>query len=140
MKNLTTFAIGFLVSGYVMADVLASGHYGQYPEQRFQQFQQPPQPQQAPSDITGMIANLFLEQGILGAMLIILGFYFYKMESQARSDRLKLQEKFEQLVEKSMEGTLDVKTHLASLDARVGNIEREMESTKEFLMTDFKRA
>ena len=39
MKNLTTFAIGFLVSGYVMADVLASGHYGQYPEQRFQQFQ-----------------------------------------------------------------------------------------------------
>ena len=139
MKKIITLAIFLLISGCVYGDVLASGHHGQYPEPRFQQFQQPPQPQQSPTDLTGIVTNLFLEQGILGAMLLILGFYFYKMESQARSDRLKLQEKFENLVEKSMESSMEVKTKLASMVEKTGNIEREVESTKEFLMTEFKR-
>ena len=139
MKKIISLVIFLFISGCVYGDVLVSGHHGQFPEPRFQQFQQPPQPQQNPTDLTGIVTNLFLEQGILGAMLLILGFYFYKMESQARSDRLKLQEKFENLVEKSMESSMEVKTKLASMVEKTGNIEREVESTKEFLMTEFKR-
>ena len=85
-----------------------------------------------------MLVNIFLEQGILGAMLIVLGVYFYKMEGQARQDRLKLQEKFESLVTRNQDNLIEVKTHLASLDARMQNLERETEGMKDFIFTKFK--
>ena len=61
----------------------------------------PSQPAPTAGNVTDMLINIFLEQGVLGAMLIVLGIYFYKMEGQARQDRLKLQEKFETLVTRS---------------------------------------
>ncbi len=71
-------------------------------------------------------------------MLIVLGVYFYKMEGQARQDRLKLQEKFESLVTRNQDNLIEVKTHLASLDARMQNLERETEGMKDFIFTRFK--
>ena len=125
-----------LVSTTAFADVLANPR-DQYLEQRFQQQQYatPPAPQ---GNVTDMLVNIFLEQGILGAMLIVLGVYFYKMEGQARQDRLKLQEKFESLVTRNQDNLIEVKTHLASLDARMQNLERETEGMKDFIFTKFK--
>ena len=124
-----------LVSTTAFADVLANPR-DQYLEQRFQQqYAPPPAPQ---GNVTDMLVNIFLEQGILGAMLIVLGVYFYKMEGQARQDRLKLQEKFESLVTRNQDNLIEVKTHLASLDARMSNLERETEGMKDFIFTKFK--
>ena len=88
--------------------------------------------------MSDMLVNLFLEQGIMGAMLLILGIYFYKTESLARTDRINLQTKLEGLVERSQDNLVEVKTHLSSLDARMQNVEREIESTKDFIFTKLK--
>ena len=98
----------------------------------------PSQPAPTAGNVTDMLINIFLEQGVLGAMLIVLGIYFYKMEGQARQDRLKLQEKFETLVTRSQDNLIEVKTHLSSLDARLGNLERETEGLKDFIFTKMK--
>tara|TARA_S200002703_G_C3762318_1_gene234661 strand:- start:458 stop:874 length:417 start_codon:yes stop_codon:yes gene_type:complete len=133
--TLATYTL-LLVSTWAFADVLANPR-DQYLEPRFQpQYQQPPPAPQG--NVTDMLFNIFLEQGILGAMLIVLGVYFYKMEGQARQDRLKLQEKFESLVTRNQDNLIEVKTHLASLDARMQNLERETEGMKDFIFTRFK--
>jgi len=91
----------------------------------------PSQPAPTAGNVTDMLINIFLEQGVLGI-------YFYKMEGQARQDRLKLQEKFETLVTRSQDNLIEVKTHLSSLDARMGNLERETEGLKDFIFTKMK--
>ena len=133
---LTTYTL-LLFSTWSFADVLANPR-DQYLEPRFQQQQYVPPPPAPQGNVTDMLVNIFLEQGILGAMLIVLGVYFYKMEGQARQDRLKLQEKFESLVTRNQDNLIEVKTHLASLDARMQNLERETEGMKDFIFTKFK--
>lgn len=117
------------------ADKLANDPYS---EARLLQLQALQAPVQASSSMSDMLVNLFLEQGIMGAMLLILGIYFYKTESLARTDRINLQTKLESLVERSQDNLVEVKTHLSSLDARMQNVEREIESTKDFIFTKLK--
>ena len=59
-----------------------------------------------------------------------MGAYVYKSENMARSDRKEMNLKFESLIVKSMDNLLDGKTELASMNARVENIEREEESQR----------
>ena len=115
----------------------AGGHHSPVDPQ-FHQFQAIQAPAPTAGNVTDMLVNIFLEQGVLGAMLIVLGIYFYKMEGQARQDRLKLQEKFETLVTRNQDNLIEVKTHLASLDARMQNMERETEGLKDFIFTNLK--
>jgi hypothetical protein len=124
------------VADKLMAQHPASGGY-EYPQQeaRFLQLQPAPQTTTTMSD---MMVDIFLEQGILGVMLLILGGYFYKTESLARTDRINLQNKLETLVERSQDNLVEVKTHLASLDARMSNLERETEGMKDYIFTKFK--
>ena len=93
---------------------------------------------QTTTTMSDMMVDIFLEQGILGVMLLILGGYFYKTESLARTDRINLQNKLETLVERSQDNLVEVKTHLASLDARMSNLERETEGMKDYIFTKFK--
>lgn len=123
-------------AGIVHADRLMAEEY-QRVNPHYTPEYRPPAPQQSGS-IADVLTNIFLEQGILGAMLLILGGYFYKMEGLARQDRLKLQEKFETLVTRSQDNLIEVKTHLSSLDARMQNLERETEGLKDFIFTKLK--
>ena len=87
-------AAALFFSTEAVADKLMAQHPGgyEYPQQeaRFLQLQPPPQ---TTTSISDMMVDIFLEQGILGAMLLILGGYFYKTESLARTDRINLQNK-----------------------------------------------
>ena len=124
------------VADKLMAQHPASGGY-EYPQQEARFLQLQPAPQTTTS-ISDMMVDIFLEQGILGVMLLILGGYFYKTESLARTDRINLQNKLETLVERSQDNLVEVKTHLASLDARMSNLERETEGMKDYIFTKFK--
>jgi len=68
--------------------------------------------------------------------LIILGLWFYRTENQARQDRIKLTDKFEDLVRESLDKTdwIEVKTAIGQLDTRMQNVEREVESLKEYVI------
>ena len=100
------------VADKLMAQHPASGGY-EYPQQEARFLQLQPAPQT--TTMSDMMVDIFLEQGILGVMLLILGGYFYKTESLARTDRINLQNKLETLVERSRDNLVEVKTHWPAL-------------------------
>jgi hypothetical protein len=117
-----------------MQEQLAQSQVPQEPQ--FQSFHaMQPQPSGI-NELPNQIVDMFMGQGIVGAMLIILGFWFYRTETQARQDRIKLTDKFEQLVRDSLDKTdwIEVKTGIGQLDTRMQNVEREVESLKEFVI------
>jgi len=93
-------------------------------------------------DLIDNIVSSFLSQGITGAMLIVIGFYLYRTENQAREDRVELTRKLEDLVLRSQDNLVDVKSEVAAMRGEisgmkieVGNHGRELESLRDFLMT-----
>ena len=136
----------------VAVSVLATGHHMKHPMQeqlaqtqvpvdpttpQFHQFQVV-QPQHTNiNELPNQIIEMFMGQGIVGAMLIILGLWFYRTETQARQDRIKLTDKFEDLVRESLDKTdwIEVKSGISALDARMQNLEREVESLKDFVLS-----
>ena len=79
---------------------------------------------------------------ITGAMLIVIGFYLYRTENQARDDRVELTRKLEDLVLRSQDNLVDVKSEVAAMKVEIagvkselGNHGRELESLRDFLMT-----
>ena len=136
----------------VAVSVLATGHHMKQPMQeqfaqtqvpvdpttpQFHQFQVV-QPQHTNiNELPNQIIEMFMGQGIVGAMLIILGLWFYRTETQARQDRIKLTDKFEDLVRESLDKTdwIEVKSGISALDARMQNLEREVESLKDFVLS-----
>ena len=136
----------FLIITFIFfsALVFANGHHAKHPMQeqlaqaqvpvdpttpQFHQFQVVQPQSSSLNELPNQLVEMFMGQGIVGAMLIVLGFWFYKTESQARQDRIKLTDKFEDLVRESLDKTdlIEVKTGIATLDARMQNIERELE-------------
>ena len=94
-------------------------------------------------DLIDNIVSAFLSQGITGAMLIVIGFYLYRTENQARDDRVELTRKLEDLVLRSQDNLVDVqsevaamKVEIAGIKSELGNNGRELESLRDFLMTN----
>jgi len=122
----------------VYSDSLMAEEYRRIsPHYESQQYRDPPPQQNSLNELPNKLVDMFMGQGIVGAMLIILGFWFYKTETQARADRIKLTDKFEQLVRDSLDKTdwIEVKTGIGTLDARMQNVEREVESIKEYVIS-----
>jgi len=132
--------------------VLAAGHHMKHPMQehlaqtqvpvdpttpQFHQFQVVQPQSSSLNELPNQLVEMFMGQGIVGAMLIVLGFWFYRTETQARQDRIKLTDKFEDLVRESLDKTdwIEVKTGISALDARMQNLEREVESLKDFVLS-----
>ena len=144
----------FLIITFISfsALVFANGHHTKHPMQeqllqaqvpvdpttpQFHQFQVV-QPQHTNlNELPNQIIEMFMGQGIVGAMLIILGFWFYRTETQARQDRIKLTDKFADLGRESLDKTdwIEVKSGISALNARMQNLEREVESLKDFVLS-----
>jgi hypothetical protein len=131
----TAFGTGHHGKHHPMQEQLAQSQVT--PDPQFQQFHaMQPQPSGI-NELPNKLIEMFMGQGIVGAMLIILGFWFYRTETQARQDRIKLTDKFEDLVRESLDRTdlIEVKTGISALDARMQNVERELESLKDFVLS-----
>jgi hypothetical protein len=89
-----------------------------YPTQNPHQQQQP---QQSPVD---NVISILLDQGFAGAIIVILFLWTYKTD---KNNRLSQKENFDKFVQISAECS----GHMASVSARLENIEREIESTKQ---------
>ena len=136
----------------VAVSVLATGHHLKQPMQdqlaqtqvpvdpttpQFHQFQVVQPQSSSLNELPNQLVDMFMGQGIVGAMLIVLGLWFYRTETQARQDRIKLTDKFEDLVRESLDKTdwIEVKSGISALDARMQNLEREVESLKDFVLS-----
>ena len=76
--------------------------------------------QQSPVD---NVISILLDQGFAGAIIVILFLWTYKTD---KNNRLSQKENFDKFVEISAECS----GHMASVSARLENIEREIETTK----------
>jgi hypothetical protein len=77
-------------------------------------------PEPAPSDPTQKIIDILLGQGVAGIGLIVLGWWIKTSSAEARADRLKIEERVFNLVEKTNETLGEYKGELE-------NVGRELE-------------
>ncbi len=135
MKKIFMTAVFLLISGQAFADKLLAEEYQRVPKQ-YHPDHRVTQPSTV-NDVPDRIASMFLDQGVIGAMLLILGFWFYKTESQARVDRNKMNDKFEELIRESFDKSdlIEVKTSIASINTQMTNVEREVETLKDFILS-----
>ena len=73
-----------------------------------------------PKDATEQVLDILLSQGVAGVGLIVLGWWIKTSTAQARTDRLRIEERVFDLVEKS-------NTQLSEQHAELANISRELE-------------
>ena len=85
-----------------------SASYSQYPAQ-------PP-----PKDSAEQVLDILLSQGVAGVGLIVLGWWIKTTTAQARADRLRIEERVFDLVEKT-------NAQLAEQHSELTNIGRELE-------------
>ena len=80
--------------------------------------------QQSPVD---NVISILLDQGFAGAIIVILFLWTYKTD---KNNRISQKENFDKFVAISAECS----AHMASVSARLENIEREIEATKQLEM------
>ena len=73
------------------------------------------------------VINLILKQGFAGAIIVCLGFWTFR---ESKLNRATQKENFDKFVDISAECS----GHMASVSARLENIEREIESSKQIQM------
>ena len=107
-----------LVGSYVIAEPPNVEYYTINPHNN------PPAQQQSPVD---NVITILLDQGFAGAIIVILFLWTYKTD---KNNRASQKENFDKFVAISAECS----GHMASVSARLENIEREIEATKQLEM------
>ena len=104
---------------WISAPVFSSGHHREHdiyePNRHYTRVPEP-----APSDPTQKIIDILLGQGVAGIGLIVLGWWIKTSSAEARADRLKIEERVFNLVEKTNETLGEYKGELE-------NVGRELE-------------
>ena len=85
--------------------------------------------QQSPVD---NVISILLDQGFAGAIIVILFLWTYKTD---KNNRVTQKENFDKFVQISAECS----GHMASVSARLENIEREIESSKQLEMMNVRK-
>jgi len=146
MKKAFILFMFLLWSFPVYADQLMAEQYQRVPQQ-FHPDQRAPQQyhpdhqvtQQSSSlnELPNQLVDMFMSQGIVGGMLLVLALYYFRKEQEARRDRLKLTDDLQNLVRDSLDKTdiIEVKTSIAAINQQMANLEREIETLKDFILS-----
>ena len=114
--KLSLLAIGLLLVSLVAI--------AEPPNVEYYPLQPPPAQQQSPVD---NVITILLDQGFAGAIIVILFLWTYRTD---KNNRITQKENFDKFVQISAECS----GHMASVSARLENIEREIEATKQLEM------
>ncbi len=123
-----TISLSILAISLLLVSLVA---IAEPPNVEYYPIQQPsaPAPQQSPVD---NVISILLDQGFAGAIIVILFLWTYKTD---KNNRLSQKENFDKFVEISAECS----GHMASVSARLENIEREIESSKQLEMMNVRK-
>ena len=106
-----------------------------------------PQPTQSDElmDIPARLANTVFAQAslleiLLIAGLVALGYYIHSKEKVAKDERRENQTKFENLIIRTQDETVKIAGDIASMKTQLINVERELESQKDFLFQTLRKA
>ena len=164
-KPLSLIFLGFalMVGTIIWTEVGAQDQrrYNSYTEDRFRDRQPPPRQREQPrqrepvyyqeqeteysTDPMELATQMVAENGILALIVACLGVFIWKSDQNARRERQKLSDSFIELLKDTQVGMHGVQEKLGELNvvladqgARIGNLERETESMKEFLFSRLK--
>ena len=110
-------------------------------------YESPPQPTQSDElmDIPLRLANTVFAQAslleiLLIAGLVALGYYIHSKEKVAKDERRENQTKFENLIIRTQDETVKIAGDIASMKTQLINVERELETQKDFLFQTLRKA
>ena len=146
MKKAFILFMFFLWSFPVYADQLMAEQYQRVPQQfhpdqlvpqQFHPDHQVTQQSSSLNELPNQLVDMFMSQGIVGGMLLVLALYYFRKEQEARKDRLKLTDDLQNLVRDSLDKTdiIEVKTSIAAINQQMANLEREIETLKDFILS-----
>tara|TARA_R110002051_G_scaffold251521_1_gene310912 strand:+ start:311 stop:673 length:363 start_codon:yes stop_codon:yes gene_type:complete len=119
MKNLVALAFFLLIATPALADYLMAQPSSDFVPVAVAQTQVPVQS----GDPTQKAIDILLSQGVAGIGLIVLAWWIKTTTAQARADRLRIEERVFDLMEKT-------NSHLAEQHAELENISREFERSR----------
>jgi Tfp pilus assembly protein PilO len=113
-----------------MLEILASGHHPHAGA-----------PSEDLSDIPLRLADLLFNQAslleiVMVCMVVALGYYIHVEGKSAKKERSQNQEKFESLIIRAQDTTVGMASDISGIHARLDNIEREIESQKDYLFKE----
>ena len=123
IDSVGTILLGLVVGSFFFFAVQAKAEPPNFDQPGYRD---PPQHVQEKSNVNTAlddIINLILKQGFAGALIVCLGFWTFRTD---KLNRTMQKENFDKLALISQECS----GHMASVGARLENIERELESTK----------
>lgn len=93
------------------------------------------------SDVPNRFVEVLLTQAslleiIMVGMVVALAYYIHIEGKDAKKERFQNQEKFESLIIRSQDNAVGMASDISGIHARLDNIEREIESQKEYLFKE----
>lgn len=116
---------GIIVGSFFFFAVQAKAEPPNYDQHNFSR----PSPHQESnaSTVVDDLIQLFMAQGLAGGIIIILGIWTFRTD---KMNRAMQKENFDKLAKISV----DCSSHMASVSARLENLEREVEASKQYEM------
>ena len=93
------------------------------------------------TDIPLRLVDLLFNQAslleiVMVCLVVALAYYIHIEGKDAKKERFQNQEKFESLIIRSQDTTIGMASDISGIHARLDNIEREIESQKEYLFKE----
>jgi len=123
IDNAITIFLGLVIGTFFFFAVQAKAEPPNYDQTNYRNSPHPAQQESKQDDLITQTVNIILAQGFSGAIIVVLFGYIWK---EGKNNRATHQENFDKFVQISQ----DCSGHMASVSARLENIEREVEQSK----------
>ena len=123
IDNIITVFLGLVIGSLFFLAVQAKGEPPNYDQNYYRDSPQPMQEKSNVNTALDDVINLILKQGFAGAIIVCLGVWTFRTDKLNRGMQ---KENFDKLAVISQECS----GHMASVSARLENLEREVEASK----------
>ena len=127
IDNLVTVFLGLILGSFFFFAVQAKAEPPNYDQYNYRSSPHPVEEKSNVNTAVDDVINLILKQGFAGAIIVCLGVWTFRTDKMNRAIQ---KENFDKFVAISGECS----GHMASVSARLENIEREIEQTKQLEM------
>ncbi len=123
IDNIITVILGLIVGSFFFLAVQAKAEPPNFDQYGYRQLP-PPQKESNASTVIDDLIQLFMDQGLAGGIIVILGIWTFRTD---RDNRNQQKENFTKFVELNAE----CNSAMSTVATRLENIEREIEASKQ---------
>ena len=129
IDNIITLFLGLVLGSFFFFAVQTKAEPPNFDQYKYRNSSQPVQGKSNVNTAVDDVIDLILKQGFAGAIIVVLFGYIWR---EGKNNRATHQENFDKFVTISGECS----GHMASVSARLENIEREIEQSKQLQMME----